>query len=65
MNLMQTRKNGHTNISHSFLANDIDNAEKKAALLSVIGHVMYKVLQNLLAPDKPGDKAHTKVGSTS
>ena len=45
-----------------FLANDIDDAEKKrAVLLSVIGPVMYKLLRSLMAPAKPGEKTYSEL----
>ena len=46
-------------LTQFFLANDIDSAAKKrAVLLSVIGPLTYKVLQSLLAPIKPSEKAY-------
>ena len=46
-------------LTHFFLANGIDEAEKKRAVfLSVIGPAAYKLLRNLLAPAKPGEKAY-------
>ena len=40
-----------------FQANDIDDTEKKrAVLLSVVGPATYKLLRSLLAPVKPGEK---------
>ena len=42
-----------------FLANGIDEAEKKRTVfLSVIGPATFKLLRNLLAPEKPGKKAY-------
>lgn len=47
-------------LTQFFLANDIDSAEKKrAVLLSVIGPTTYKVLRSLLAPVKPSEKDYT------
>ena len=44
-------------LTQFFLANDIDGAAKKrAVLLSVIGPTAYKVLRSLLAPVKPSEK---------
>ena len=44
-------------IDKFFQANDIDDTEKKrAVLLSVVGPATYKLLRSLLAPAKPGDK---------
>ena len=52
-------------LSHFFLANGIDDAEKKrAVLLSVIGAMTYKVLRNLLAPAKPGEKTYDELVAT-
>ena len=52
-------------LSHFFLANGIDDAEKKrAVLLSVIGPVMYKVLRNLLALMKPSEKNYDELVAT-
>ena len=46
-------------LTHFFQANDIDDAGKKrAVLLSVVGPVTYKLLRNLLAPTKPGEKTY-------
>ena len=46
-------------LTHFFQANDIDDAGKKrAVLLSVVGPVTYKLLRNLLAPAKPGEKTY-------
>ena len=43
-------------LEHFFVANSIDGAEKKRAVfLSIISLTMYKTLQNLPSPDKPGD----------
>ena len=45
-----------------FLANGIDDAEKKrAVLLSVIGPVTYKLLRSLLVPAKPGEKTYSEL----
>ena len=51
-------------LSHFFLANGIDDAEKKAVLLPVISAVTYKVLRNLLAPAKPGEKTYDELVAT-
>ena len=49
-------------LTHFFQANDIDDAEKKrAVLLSVIGPVTYKLLRSLLAPTKPGEKTYSEL----
>ena len=44
-------------VEHFFTANDIDSAEKKRAVfLAVVGPATYRLLYNLISPDKPGDK---------
>lgn len=44
-------------LEHYFAANEItDGAKKKAILLSVCGSKTYKLMSNLLAPTKPGEK---------
>ncbi len=46
-------------LGHFFLANGIETAEKKrAVLLTVIGPATYKLLSNLIAPKKPGDESY-------
>ena len=45
-----------------FTANDVDKEEKqRAILLSSVGAFMYRLIRNLLAPDKPTD--HTIAGT--
>jgi len=52
-------------LTQFFLANSIEAAEKKrAVLLSVIGSGTYKLLRNLLSPDKPGDKDNADIIAT-
>ena len=52
-------------LTHFFQANDIDDAGKKrAVLLSVVGPVTYKLLRNLLAPAKPGEKTYDELVET-
>ena len=52
-------------LTHFFQANDIDDAGKKrAVLLFVAGPVMYKLLRNLLAPVKPGEKTYGELVAT-
>ena len=52
-------------LTHFFLANRIDEAEKKRAVfLSVIGPAAYKLLRNLLAPAKPGEKVYDALITT-
>ena len=44
-------------LSFFFTANSITDADKKRAVfLSVVGATTYKVLRDLLSPDKPGEK---------
>ena len=38
-----------------------DNELKRATLLSVIGPQTFKLLRNLITPDKPGDKTYDKL----
>ena len=46
-------------LEHFFLANDINAADKKlAVLLTVIGPTVYQRLQNLLSPAKLGDTTY-------
>ena len=42
-------------------ANAIDADKKVATLLTVVGSATYKLLQNLLAPDKPSDKDYDQL----
>ena len=45
-------------LGYFFVANDIDNADKKKAiLLSSVGGQTYSLMRNLVSPDKPGDKS--------
>ena len=45
-----------------FVANDIVDAEKKRSVfLSVVGPATYKLLGDLLAPAKPGDKSYDEM----
>ncbi|XP_078029629.1 uncharacterized protein LOC144465141 [Epinephelus lanceolatus] len=47
-------------LDHFFVANDIDNDEKKwAVLLSGVGAPTYALMRNLLSPDKLGDKSYS------
>ena len=49
-------------LEHFFVANGIEGAEKKrAVLLSVIGAAMYKTLWNLVSPTKPGEKMYDQL----
>ena len=49
-------------LQHFFVANDIVDAEKKRAVfLSVVGPATYKLLGDLLAPEKPGDKSYAEL----
>ena len=52
-------------LGHFFDANDITSADKKRSVfLAVVGPTTYKLLHNLLAPDKQGDKSYTKLVTT-
>ena len=42
-------------------ANAIAEDKKVATLLTVVGSATYKLLQNLLAPDKPSDKDYDQL----
>ena len=42
-------------------ANAIDEDKKVATLLTAVGSATYKLLQNLLAPDKPSDKDYDQL----
>ena len=49
-------------IQHYFAANGVTDAERKRAIfLSVIGPRTYKLLSNLVAPSKPGEKTYKLV----
>ena len=49
-------------LEHFFAANEISSAEKKRSVfLSVIGPTPYKLLRNLLAPEKPSDKSFAEL----
>ena len=49
-------------LQHFFMANDIVDAEKKRAVfLSVVGPATYKLLGDLLAPAKSGDKSYEEL----
>ncbi len=46
-------------LEHFFYANEITDADKKQVVfLSVVGAATYKVLRNIVSPDKPGDKTY-------
>ena len=52
-------------LTQFFLANGIDKAEKKRAMfLFVIGPATDKLLRNLLAPAKPGEKVYNTLITT-
>ena len=52
----------HGKTAAFFVANNIVDAEKKRAVfLSVVGPAMYKLLGELLAPVKPGDKSYDEL----
>ena len=49
-------------VEHFFKANGIDGDEKKqASFLSIIGPQVYKLLANLVAPKKPGEKEYAEL----
>ena len=49
-------------LEHYFVANEIDSAEKrKAILLSCCGPQTYQLVKNLLALEKPSDKTYTEI----
>ena len=49
-------------LSFFFAANEVTtNAKKKAIFLIVVGASTYKLLQGLVAPDKPGDKSYEEL----
>ena len=49
-------------LEHFYTANGITDADKKkAVLLTVTCAVTYKVLRNILAPDKPGEKMYAEL----
>ena len=49
-------------LGHYFVANKIDNVERKrAVLLTVIGATTYKLLRSLVAPQKPGEKSYEEL----
>ena len=49
-------------LNHFFKANSITTDEQKQAVfLSVIGATTYKLLRNLVSPEKPGEKSFTEL----
>ena len=45
-----------------FVANDVKNADKqRAILLSVFGVSTYRLIRNLVAPNKPTDKTFAEI----
>ena len=49
-------------LEHFFMANGIDDASKKrAVLLTVVGAATYKTLRNIVSPKKPGEKTYTEL----
>ena len=49
-------------LEHFFVANGIDNAEKKrAALLTAVGAATYKTLRNIVSPSKLGEKSYAQL----
>lgn len=60
-NLMNIPKTGLESVEFYFTANNTDNAEKKRAidiciLISTCGKKTYKLMRNLCASQKPGEK---------
>ena len=50
------------NYTQFFVANDIVDVDKKRdVFLSVVGPATYKLLGDLLAPPKPGDKSYNEL----
>ena len=48
-----------------FEANDIDNGDKqRAILISVVGPATYKLIRNLVSPDKPSTKTYAQCRSS-
>jgi len=46
-------------LNHFFVANDVEEPEKKRAiLLSCVGAQTYTLMRNLLSPEKPGSKSY-------
>ncbi|KAI7806716.1 hypothetical protein IRJ41_010699 [Triplophysa rosa] len=51
-------------LNHFFVANDVDEPEKKRAiLLSGVGAQTYTLMRNLLSPEKPGAKSYEELVS--
>ena len=48
-------------LEHFFTANDVGQDKRKSVLLSVCGAKAYKLMCNLLAPSKPGEKTFTEL----
>ena len=49
-------------LEHYFVANAVEEAEKKRAiLLTVCGHKTYGLIRNLVSPDRPGDKTYDEL----
>ena len=49
-------------LEHFFLANKVADAERKRAiLLSVMGPACYRLLRNLVAPEKPSEKTYKEL----
>ena len=49
-------------LGHYFVANDMENDEKKRTVLfTVVGATTYKLLRSLVAPAKPGDKSYSGI----
>ena len=53
-------------MDHFFLANGIAEADKKRAVfLSVVGLSTYRIIRNLVAPKKPGEKSDAVIAALS
>ena len=49
-------------VDEYFIANDVDEERKKTAIfLTLIGQDTYKLLKNLLAPDKANEKTYEEL----
>lgn len=49
-------------LEYYFIANDIEDVRKKlSVLLSVCGGKTYKLIRNLVAPEKPGEKTFNEL----
>ncbi|XP_051233810.1 uncharacterized protein LOC127350824 [Dicentrarchus labrax] len=59
---MQTWEEYCEIMEHFFIANDVDDEDKKKSrLLSVVGAQTYSLMRNLLSPAKPGEKTFAQL----